>query len=294
MTKAINKYHRLFPYNGSKYRSLDILLPMIMKNKKSHNSTYVEPFIGSGALFLNVSDIFDKYIINDMNFDVYNIYKSLSQAKYSEIWNYINDVFYRYPEIYISTDVWADYTEEVRLLEAKSHYEYGIGMFFLLNSTFHGDVRKNKSGRINQPSKFKRTKDSIKEFSILNELTFNILKRKLAKTEILNVDCINTDTISFDNSVVFLDPPYLDAEITYNTMFGYTIKSLLTLMHKMIQSKNTMILYTDVESQTSDFLLQHGFDKKITRKMINTTAQVKEIKDKHSIDKNEVVYFKYE
>ena len=39
--------------------------------------TYIEPFIGSGALFLSLEP--DKWIINDLNKDLINIWKSIKE-----------------------------------------------------------------------------------------------------------------------------------------------------------------------------------------------------------------------
>lgn len=58
-----------FKWQGNKSKHFKYILPEL----PSHYDTYVEPFVGSGALFLHVEP--KKWIINDLNKDNINIWK---------------------------------------------------------------------------------------------------------------------------------------------------------------------------------------------------------------------------
>ena len=60
-------------YAGNKTRLLKYIVPHLPKDISSY--TYVEPFIGSGALFLHILPT--KWIINDINKDLINMYTTI-------------------------------------------------------------------------------------------------------------------------------------------------------------------------------------------------------------------------
>ena len=55
-------------WQGSKTKYLKNILPLVPSNF----STYIEPFVGSGALFLHLQP--QKWIINDINADLMNLW----------------------------------------------------------------------------------------------------------------------------------------------------------------------------------------------------------------------------
>ena len=58
-------------YLGNKSKYLKYLLPHVPENMK----TYIEPFVGSGALFLKLEP--NTWIINDLNEDIINVWRSV-------------------------------------------------------------------------------------------------------------------------------------------------------------------------------------------------------------------------
>ena len=57
---------------GGKYRILDAIQDLLPQG-----DTLVEPFVGSGAVFLNTN--YKKYILNDANPDLINLYQTIQQ-----------------------------------------------------------------------------------------------------------------------------------------------------------------------------------------------------------------------
>lgn len=69
-------------YSGSKIKYVQQLNKLV---NMSNATTYVEPFLGSGALFLNLKKKFDKYIVNDIDRNVIRIFKSLKEMDYEHV-----------------------------------------------------------------------------------------------------------------------------------------------------------------------------------------------------------------
>ena len=67
-------------WSGNKSKQLKHILPHIPKEY----NTYIEPFVGSGALFLKIQP--DKWIINDINKDIINVWKEIKNDPESIIY----------------------------------------------------------------------------------------------------------------------------------------------------------------------------------------------------------------
>ena len=63
---------------GSKYRMLDDLIPLINSFRKTNlkDQMFIEPFLGSGSVFLNVTE-YNNFILNDLNVDLYMIFNQI-------------------------------------------------------------------------------------------------------------------------------------------------------------------------------------------------------------------------
>ena len=60
-------------WSGNKSKHLNKILPYI----PSEYNTYIEPFVGSGALFLRLEP--KKWLINDLNKDCINIWNNIKE-----------------------------------------------------------------------------------------------------------------------------------------------------------------------------------------------------------------------
>lgn len=71
MTKTPKlKIKPFLKWPGGKYQIIDKITAVLPTGKK-----LIEPFVGSGSVFLNTD--YDKYVLNDINYDLINIYKTL-------------------------------------------------------------------------------------------------------------------------------------------------------------------------------------------------------------------------
>lgn len=176
--------------------------------------TYIEPFIGGGAVYFNIASKyqFEKIIINDINSELILTYKVI-KYNVNEIINYLN----KYQDKYNSLDTLSEkedyyYKIRERFNNGKGNVNYeDIGaieiehasyMIFLNKSCFNGLYRENKKGGFNVPF---GKKEKINTFE---EENLRAVSKLLQKTIILNGDFEKVEEYIDDNTFVYMDPPY--------------------------------------------------------------------------------------
>jgi DNA adenine methylase len=168
--------------------------------------TYIEPFVGSGAVLFYLLRTFPnlkKAVINDINPDLTKAY------------NIIKDT----PEILIKKltilqkEYWKLSTESDRkqmFYEKRTHFntrdlddiENTALLIFLNRTCFNGLYRVNSKGEFNVPhGKYHNPK-------ICDEQTILSDSLALQKVKILNGDFEKTTKYATENSFFYLDPPY--------------------------------------------------------------------------------------
>lgn len=194
---------------GGKTQLLNILIEKMQLDTVDYsNATYVEPFIGGGALFLYLveQDVFKSYIINDINTRLINIYNTVKydvDGLIQEL-DYLKNLYLNLNE----EDRSILYYEKRKRFNEITITDYNIesaSLFIFLNKTcFNGLYRENKSGGFNaafgkyeSPAFF--CESDLRKLSV-------ILNTKDIK--ILNGSYEDFEQDIPDNSFVYLDPPY--------------------------------------------------------------------------------------
>lgn len=191
------------------------LLPEIEQHMPtlSSNSQYFEPFVGGGAVFLNLQR--PHTVINDFNSELINTYKvvrdhlsELIQQLQIHEQNNSSDYYYQIRD-------W----DRTSLISSKSNIERA-GRFIYLNKTgFNGLFRVNHQNQINVPY------GRYKHPAIVNKEILTAVSRYLSET---NVDILNMD---FEKSIskaktgdfVYFDPPYAPLMKDKQSFVGYTL-----------------------------------------------------------------------
>ena len=188
---------------GGKYRLLSRLLPNIPAGKR-----LVEPFVGSGAVFLNTA--FPSYLLCDLNPDLIALYRYAhrererfiveSRKLFSEK-NNTQKAFLRFRE---------------RFNRSKDRDERGLLFLYLNRHAYNGLVRYNNKGLYNVP--FGRYK---KPYFPEWELHFFLRKAQEADMVFAVQDFQATFSLLREGDVVYCDPPYVPVSPTAN-FTGYT------------------------------------------------------------------------
>lgn len=206
MTKKI--YAKPFlKWAGGKTQLIGQIESRLPLTIKSNQFTYIEPFIGSGAVLfwmLNNFPNVKKAVINDINSDLINVYKIIATQPTQLI-----EVLKEFQEEYYEAE--SDEEEKKEYYYVKRHLynersETPIiraALFIFLNRTcFNGLYRVNKKNHFNVPI------GSYERPIICDEQNILAVSEVLQNIEILNDDFEETLNFAEGNSFFYLDPPY--------------------------------------------------------------------------------------
>ncbi|MGM9847190.1 MAG: DNA adenine methylase [Muribaculaceae bacterium] len=181
----------------------DFLPPNFYKHK---DVTYIEPFVGGGAMLFHLLSSFPNIkqaIINDINPDLINCYKTIRDNAHALIQTLKN----------IENEYYSKTSEEERkdfFLKKREIYNTknlsnidNAALFIFLNRTcFNGLYRVNKSGKFNVPFG-KYSNPTICDINTLLEDS-----KILNRVEIICGDFENTLKYANGYTLFYLDPPY--------------------------------------------------------------------------------------
>lgn len=179
---------------GGKTRVLDQLLPHLQTGKR-----LVEPFVGSGAVFINTN--YDEYLLCDFNEDLINLHiavrdnlkRTVKDTK--ELFKHNNPVqYYKFRDEYN---------------KSQDGYERAVLLLYLNRHCFNGLVRYNTKGIYNASyGKYKTVYYPEDELMFFHERSQNAVFKHQDFEQTL-AECREGD-------VVFCDPPYIPLNYTSN------------------------------------------------------------------------------
>jgi DNA adenine methylase len=179
-------------------------LPFEITNKKF---TYVEPFVGSGAILFWMLENFpklEKAVINDINADLINTYRIIA-SKPKELISILQIFQNEYHNLDGKDEEKKEYYYKKReLYNTRKEEQSGqAALFIFLNRTcFNGLYRVNKSNGYNVPM------GSYKKPTICDDQNILAVSNVLQKVEILCGDYEETLKEANTNSFFYFDPPY--------------------------------------------------------------------------------------
>lgn len=193
---------------GGKRQLLSEILPMI--NIKS-GSTYVEPFLGGGAVLFDLQP--KKAVVNDYNGELINVYltvRDFAEELITELEKH-------------NANNTEDYYYEIRALDRSEKYqemsnvEKAARIIYLNKTCYNGLYRVNLAGQFNSPyGKYKNP-------NIVNATAIRAMSKYFNenKIEICNGDYREVLKRVKKNSFVYLDPPYMPISSS-SSFTGYT------------------------------------------------------------------------
>jgi len=190
-------YQRPFlKWAGGKFR----LLPRILKVLPEGNKL-IEPFAGSGVLFLNAD--YDRYLLADINPDLIDVFNQLKKGKTSFI-DCCSEYF---------TD---QYNNEKSFYQLREHFNQlkpgkeRAALFVYFNRHgYNGLCRYNRSGGFNVPfGRYKKPYFPAREMELFAEKA----KRAEFRCQSFNKTMAHTRK----GNVIYCDPPYLPWSLTAN------------------------------------------------------------------------------
>ncbi len=179
---------------GGKYRIVDRI-----KAQLPPGDRLVEPFVGSGAVFLNID--FPAYLLSDSNADLINLYRVL-QEEGTDFVEYCREYFTpaanREEEYYHLRDLFN---------RTKGRHQKAALFLYLNRHCYNGLCRYNSSGEFNTPfGRYRKPYFPKKEM-----LSF---ARKARRAVFVCCDFRKLMTGLIPGDVVYGDPPYVPLSAT--------------------------------------------------------------------------------
>lgn len=202
-----------------------------------NKGTYIEPFIGGGAMFLFLAP--EKAIIADLNIRLFGFYSHIKSSP-EEVFNGIFEIAKEFNELELEKkkDFYLDLRSKYNLSDVNS-LESAVLLYSINKLCFNGLYRENSRGFFNVPFGQKKI------FPVLDKLEFESASNLLAKATILNSDFEGTISHAVQGDFVYLDPPYIpiDATASFTSYHadGFGLPDQERLAQKMLELKDAGI-----------------------------------------------------
>ena len=263
-TQLLNDIEAKFPYH------------------KNDKFSYIEPFVGSGAVLFWVLNNFPNIksaIINDINEDLINSYKTI-KTNVTELISILGQFENEYHLLSDKLEDKKEYYYAKRKLfnTRNSNNITQTALFIFLNRTcFNGLYRVNRKNEYNVPI------GSYKKPMICDKNNLLSANKLLQKVEVLSGDFERTEDYAVENSIFYFDPPYKPLSETssfnsyakdeFNDNEQIRLKKfcdkLDSLRHKWILS-NSDVKGKDPENDFFDDLFKrYQINRVVARRSIN-------------------------
>lgn len=268
---------------GGKRQLISDIEPLIPKSI----STYVEPFVGGGAVLFHLQP--KKAIINDYNQELMNVYQVIKDKP-----NELIEVLQEHKGLNSE-----DYFYEIRSLDRSENYENmtdveKAGRVIYLNKTcFNGLFRVNRAGFFNTPyGKYKNP-------SIVNEVTIKAVSNYFnsAKIKFLTGDYKEALRRLRRGAFVYFDPPYVpissSSSFTGYTEHGFDYEKQVELRDECLKLHNRGVKFLQSNSYSPE-ILELYFDQKVFNiEIVKAKRSINSQVDKRG-EISEVLIYNYE
>ncbi len=192
---------------GGKTQLIDQIKEQLPPNIIEQSFTFIEPFVGSGAVLFWMLDNFpnlENAVINDINTDLTNCYLTI-QNDVENLMNILSEWEIEYHNLSENQKDKKDYyyAKRTQFNLRNSEQTVQSALFIFLNRTcFNGLYRVNRKNEFNVPI------GSYKKPQICNTENLKLVSKALKSVTILNGDYSQTINYTAENTFFYFDPPY--------------------------------------------------------------------------------------
>jgi len=186
--KKTSKIRPFLKWAGGKYSIVDKIKKHLPEGK-----TLIEPFVGAGAVFLNTD--YEKYILNDINQDLINLYNAIQY----DVDSYVTDAKKFFSEK--NNEDKRYYALRDKFNSSVDIYERSLIFLYLNRFGYNGLCRYNQSGGFNVPfGKYKKP--------IFPQEKIEYFAEKSQKAKFVCEDFKKVFSRARKSHVIYSDPPY--------------------------------------------------------------------------------------
>ena len=265
---------------GGKRQLISDIEPLIPKSI----STYVEPFVGGGAVLFHLQP--KKAIINDYNQELMNVYQVIKDKP-----NELIEVLQEHKGLNSE-----DYFYEICSLDRSENYENmtdveKAGRVIYLNKTcFNGLFRVNRAGFFNTPyGKYKNP-------SIVNEVTIKAVSNYFNSAKIKFLTGDYKEALR-RGAFVYFDPPYVpissSSSFTGYTEHGFDYEKQVELRDECLKLHNRGVKFLQSNSYSPEILELYSDQKVFNIEIVKAKRSINSQVDKRG-EISEVLIYNYE
>lgn len=255
----------LIKWSGGKTDELEQIKPHI----PTSYDTYIEPFVGGGALYFDLKP--SKAIINDIHPELINLYQQIKEGNGQRLYDVLKDIPMDEDNYYFMRDVF----------EPENEFQKALQFYYLRKTCFRGMLRYNSDGKFNIPyGRYKTINiESIKDVEYHNLLSNTIIHNQDFTYIFENYDN--------PNNFCFIDQPYDSVFTDYGYCeFKRNDQERLAECFKNSQMKCLMIVgETEYIKQLYDGYIVDKYPKKYRFKL-HSGRIGNDINNNHLVIKN--------
>lgn len=225
----------------------------------------IEPFVGSGSIFLNLCVAPKQTIISDIDDMVVNVFSALKSPKYSIVQDTLKTL-----DKQTSKSVYKDACKQILYLRnSVSKFAIAALYIYIQKNTFGSTCIKKAHANEYTPC-YRPSKISGK---IINDL--DIIHDKLKNCTVTKCDYRVTLSKCKANDFVILDPPYIDTQNNYSTS-SVDYDEFITQIERLHENNAYVLLFNNANASLTKHLTSIGFKRKTvpSTTRMNTTEVV--------------------
>ncbi len=256
----------ILKWPGGKYRLLDAILPVL-----PHGKRLVEPFVGSGAVFMNTD--YPSYLLADINSDLICFYRELADRG--------TDFVKECRRLF--TDKGNQAEEYYRRRDHFNRLDFGgerSALFLYFNRHgYNGLIRYNAKGEFNVP--FGRY---AKPYFPEAEMAAFIEKTRTAEVEFMTGDFVYPFKRVKKGDVVYCDPPYIPLSDTANftnyagNQFGDVQQRKLAELVREKAAKGIRVVVSNHDSEAARELYKGAAIREVSvRRFISCNSEKRDM-----------------
>lgn len=254
-------------------------------------TVYVEPFLGSGVVMLNVinNQLYSNYFVNDVNQNIIDFYLNIKnnlEVLSREIECIANK--------YNATEFKEKFYYEIRMKfnECDESTEKKSAMFwFLMKTGFNGVYRVNSHNKFNVPfGRKEKIVFSYEQFAYISDLIQNVYFYCLSYEDFL-LEVFQS--VESEECFIYCDPPYLPEtpstvhHVLY-TKEKFLHRDFIKRLYDYQSDKDISIMISMSDSAYANLLYGAGFKSLPLAEIVRTVNPKKIIKSK------EIAYLNYD
>ena len=241
--QIVKQVKKFYPYMGSKARHLSLLNNIINRINIDYSKfDYIEPFIGSGIVLLNLEKDFKSYWVNDWQREMILPFLTCKKLTDDFILSTIKEVEKTY-KIEVNKEDFYLFRDNVYNKEKDDNLKT-VYSFMLFCTTINNMVRFGKNG---YNTAFGNRLYSNKINNFIESI--NYCKTKDIKATNLCFTEMSKDFRDRKDIFLMLDPPYMNTDASYRND-----SNVVKVIINYLIEKKPYFIYTDLENEYNEKL----------------------------------------